>query len=67
MIPGVGVGRIVHYSSGTGECFAGIITKILNEEMVALRVFFPNGSDVSTPAIYSDDRAAGTWHWPEKV
>lgn len=69
------VGRIVHYVSyGTpggeyaSECRAAIITFVANAEMgmVNLAVLNPTGLFFN-PCSYDEDKAGGTWHWPERV
>lgn len=74
------VGRIVHYVSygspvredGTqehvSECCAAIITHVENLEhgFVNLAIFASAGLHFK-PIRHDEEKAAGTWHWPERV
>jgi hypothetical protein len=74
------VGRIVHYrslgSAGgrfASECRAAVVTEVGREladgaERVGLAVLNPSGLFFDTD-IPQDEagKAAGTWHWPERV
>ena len=69
------VGRIVHYVSRgnpSGECRAAIITEADGSDTVGLIVFNPTvgvSGQRFDRAVANDEewRAAGTWHWPERV
>lgn len=69
------VGRIVHYMSyGTpgGEftsvCRAAVITEIYDgTEETALSVVNPTGLFFNTHIRHDENKAPGTWHWPERV
>lgn len=68
------VGRIVHYVAyGTpggeypaGICRAAVITEV--EPLGAgLCVLNPTGQFFNRGVIYSETKAPGSWHWPERV
>jgi hypothetical protein len=71
------VGRIVHYVSyGTPggeygkECRAAIITEVTPipaPETVGLAVLNPSGLFFHEACQDEDDKAGGTWHWPERI
>lgn len=74
------VGRIVHYQSYgtpggefTPECRAAIITEVLNPgdddlgDSVGLAVLNPTGIFLNRGIAHDEDKAGGTWHWPERV
>lgn len=72
-------GRIVHYIPSGDDAqlppysshhYAAIIAFVLTHESghVGLCVFPYNEHGPQTrPAMYSNQRLPGTWHWPEKV
>jgi hypothetical protein len=78
---GLGVGRIVHFSSWLtdGDCLAAIVTKVFNRETgcVNLGLFHEGGGIQNMTSIMPQTpdgklpedgvRASGTWHWPERV
>lgn len=69
------VGRTVHYVSyGTpgGEypkaCRAAVITEADTSETVGLAVLNPTGVFFDRTVVHDeDDKAGGTWHWPERT
>ena len=71
------VGRIVHYVSyGTPggefepECRAAIVTEVTDPDssmVVGLCVMNPTGNFFNRGVPFSPSKAAGTWHWPERV
>ena len=70
------VARTVHYVSyGTpgGEYLpahrAAIITEVNNDETdeVSLCVLNPSGMFFDRFVQHDEDKARGTWHWPERV
>lgn len=66
------IGRIVHYVSfgspggefPAGYCRPAIVTEI---EPVGLCVFNPSGQWFNRDVPHDEKKAAGTWHWPERV
>lgn len=69
------IGRIVHYYPRTMDLvqapgpLAAIITSV-SEDVVALRVFTPNGDFVRTQvseAYVPDEPIPGHWSWPPRV
>jgi hypothetical protein len=72
------VGRVVHYVSYgtpkgefTSECRAAIVTAIEDtdeegNEFVKLCVMNPTGLFFNESK-HDEDKAGGTWHWPERV
>jgi hypothetical protein len=75
------VGCIVHYVSyGTpggeyaSQCRAAIVTEVGDPEAtepelmdVGLAVLNPEGMFFNREVPYGEDRAGGSWHWPERV
>jgi len=74
------VGRIVHYVAyGTpggefpaGVCRAAVITDaapsgVEQTEVVSLFIMNPTGVFFPTHVPYDENKAPGTWHWPERV
>ena len=72
------VGRIVHYSSYgtpggeyTSQCRAAIVAEVGmvegDDTMVNLVVLNPSGLFFNVARQDEDDKAGGTWHWPERV
>jgi hypothetical protein len=81
-VPTPSVGRIVHYQSfGTpkgeyrSECRAAMITApfVTDPDIPALRdtvslaVFNPDGIFLKGGIHYDENKAGGTWHWPEML
>lgn len=81
MVDRPSVGRTVHYVSmgspigPNGEqvypsvCRAAIITEVPpgGDFFVSLFVFKPTGSHTVGASPHNEDKAPGTWHWPERV
>lgn len=69
------IGRIVHYQSfGTpnGEysstCRAAVVADVYQETTeVSLVVLNPTGMFFNQGVLHDEDKAGGTWHWPERV
>lgn len=74
------VGRVVHYvSRGSADgvfpskCRAADITEVNDEGDVGLFVKNPDGlflhpiAHESGPVPYDEDKAGGSWHWPERT
>lgn len=65
------VGRIVHFSppdTSRGECWAALVTQVEREDGLPMSVFDPVGMIFPAVAKFDEDgKAAGTWHWPERV
>lgn len=68
------VGRVVHYmsyGSKGGEyqpqCRAAIVAEVVSETQLALVVLNPTGMFFNTCGEDQDEKAGGTWHWPERV
>lgn len=71
------IGSVVHYvSHGTpirqdgtqafpSECRAAVVTEIHLPDVVGLCVLNPTGMFFQDSVLQDDDRAGGTWHWPE--
>jgi len=58
----------------TGQCRAAIVTEVGDPEAtepelmdVSLAVLNPTGMFFNQDVPYSEDRAGGSWHWPERV
>lgn len=68
------VGRIVHYVSyGTpngeykSECRAAVITEVQGPiTAVGLCVLNPTGVFFNPTVLQSEEKAPGSWHWPER-
>ncbi len=62
------IGRIVHYVDPTTNCHcAAIVTMVLNDTMINLKVFGPHDTEWRALAsIESNDHLPYTWHWPER-
>lgn len=66
MSPTVGVGRMVHVVLG-GQCIAGIVTKDEGGPL-QLHVYPPELKDGAMFSVgYDEDKAEGSWHWPERI
>jgi hypothetical protein len=71
------VGRTVHFSCGTSggefssECRAAIVTEVTEhpdaDGTVGLAVFNPIGLFLNRGVPHAEDKAPGTWHWPERI
>lgn len=73
------IGRIVHFVVEfgiEGKICPAIITNVLSDTCVNLRVFYdgtnhaPEGSDEWKTSRYLDEKEIpdfGTWHWPPRV
>jgi len=76
------ISRAVHYVSyGTpggeykSECRAATITAVHDDQPVPesgvpyvdLYVMNPNGTFHNNDCKYDENKAGGTWHWPERV
>lgn len=73
------IGRIVHYVYGEAEHRPAIIVHVWSPETVQLQVFNdtdPQGrANDARPQVDwqtsvpqdEDEKAPGTWHWPERV
>lgn len=69
------VGRIVHYTNlgdkedrYPPEEQAAIITKVYNDTMVALHIFYKNGQfDMDSVPFSEEPMARGKWNWPPRV
>jgi hypothetical protein len=71
------VGRAVHYVSYgtpggeyTSQCRAAIVTSVDTpgeEDTVALAVLNPSGLFFDQSIPHDEDKAGGTWHWPERT
>ena len=71
------IGRIVHYISyGTpgGEyestCRAAVISEVGSggfSDTVGLAILNPTGMFFNRTITHDENRAPGTWHWPERV
>lgn len=70
------IGRVVHYVSyGTpkgeyaSKCVASIITQVNDAEgdSVGLFVMNPAGIFFNPDIKHDEGKAAGSWHWPERV
>lgn len=68
--------RMVHYVSYgtpggeyTSQCRAAVIAGVRHEwsTTVDLVVFNPTGLFFNDGCLYDEDKAGGTWHWPERV
>jgi hypothetical protein len=54
------------------ECRAAIVTEVTDPHTVSLFVMNPAGVFLNPGVVFDDDddpaqRAAGSWHWPERV
>jgi hypothetical protein len=76
MIPSIG--RIVHYVSYgtpggeyTSQCRAAIITEVTEhpdaDGTAGLCVLNPTGQFFNQNIPHAEDKAGGTWHWPERI
>lgn len=77
--PPPSVGDIVHYVSlGTPPradgsqqypslCRAAIVTEAGEDGVVGAAVLNPAGLHFDRSLPYSEERAGGSWHWPERV
>lgn len=68
------IGRIVHYTNlgdSDGkyppEQQAAIITRIKNDELVSLLIFYPTGQFNMTDVPFSKVYKRGHWSWPVKI
>lgn len=66
------IGRIVHLTNGAHGCLAAIITGVhhggTDGEHVSLHAFGLNGDSWAKSVCHHDEeKASGTWHWPERV
>lgn len=69
------VSKVVHYVSygspggefPARECRASIITEVESETVVGIAVFNPLGIWFNRHVQLDEEKAAGTWHWPEFV
>lgn len=64
------VGRIVHWVDTHGQCVAALVYAVPDEPHTALLTIFQSGIPLSHGELTHQDehgRAAGTWHWPERV
>ncbi len=73
------VGRIVHYTSlgdsegkFPSEVQAALITKVNQDDTVALSVFYTTGTFhmlrvPKTDAVAGQPAARGHWNWPERI
>lgn len=68
------VGRIVHYVSyGTpggeyaSQCRAAIVAGMPEGGKIDLVVLNPTGLFFNRSAQDEDEKAGGSWHWPERV
>lgn len=70
------VGRVVHYVAygtpggefPTGVCRAAIITDVPGEDRASVCVLNPSGLFFNQNLVNDEeDKAPGTWHWPERV
>jgi hypothetical protein len=66
-MPGVAIGRIVHYVTTDGQEKAAIISDVYHDDVVALHVMDTYGVNVVFQVGFSEKKAGHTWHWPEKV
>lgn len=70
-VPGLQVGRIIHYVGRNGEDkehLAGIITATHGDTTeVTFTLFLENHTSTGYTAVYDAECAIGTWHWPERV
>lgn len=68
------IGRIVLYQrhgspngQHASEPSPAIITKVVNDDIVGLAVFNPNGFYFNDFVQFDQAAAPGTWRWPPKV
>lgn len=78
-MPRPSVSRDVHYvSHGTPiredgsqafpkTCRAAKVTEVATDEVVSLFVMNPTGTFFQQNIVYDENKAPGTWHWPERV
>lgn len=74
-MPKPSVGRVVHYVAyGTpkGEfpanvCRAAVVSQVLEDENCGVVVLNPTGLFFNVSIPHDEDKAPGTWHWPERV
>jgi len=68
MLPGLQIGRIIHYVSPyNNEHQAGIITGTHGDTSeVTFTLFASDGTYSGETAVYDANCAVGTWHWPER-
>lgn len=68
------IGRIVHYTNlgdkdgrYPPETQAAIITKVNEDDTVALKIFYPTGIFDMPRVPFSEEPARGHWNWPPRV
>lgn len=66
MFPQPSVGRIVHYKTDAGQCWAAMITQVYESGEAGLMVQPPGAHAVVLDAVKRGS-IEGTWHWPERV
>ena len=62
------IGRIVHYTNGSGT-FPAVITKVWNPTLVNLEVFglYDVQDRIKTSVVQGSENQVGTWFWPPRV
>lgn len=68
-MPEAAIGRIVHWVTLAGEEYPAVIVRVVNPEVVHLRIFQDTESvpTLESHAARSDDPTPLRWHWPERA
>jgi hypothetical protein len=67
MVPSIG--RIVHFMQGDHVCHPAIITKVWDDNVVNLHVFFDEHPSQIKTGIWSEETTQNSmaWKWPDKI
>lgn len=70
-MPKPSICRSVHFANPElapveASCLAAIITEVNDEDTISATVFSPEGIFFCQELPYDEDKAGGTWHWPER-
>ena len=68
------IGRVIHFVSAghslgtySSTCRAAIVTDVKNDTTLGAAVFSAKGVWFHDELTYDEEKAGGTWHWPEMV